>query len=240
VKNPVSLLTQDIDISPDVFFKGQSISIIYKGILVYDNSLNEESYFTHEMSKPERVFQSKIVLCGDLAVGKTSVRRNYMGLSFERDHISTLGADFSLKKVMVGKDRVDTQIWDLGGQQGYERLRRRYFSGSRGALMVFDLTQRETFDNLDYWFNQLWDCSPTKELPVLILGNKCDLGEEEFAVTEKEINAYLKKTMKKNDIKSVKFKYFQTSAKDGININECFAELAKDIHAKLLEQLGLT
>jgi len=184
-----------------------------------------------------RVFNAKIVLCGDSSVGKTSIRRNYMGLSFERDHISTLGADFALKKVPIQDDRLDLQIWDLGGQLGYERLRSRYFAGAKGALVVFDLTNPESFVNLPHWFQELWEYTGEKETPVVILGNKCDLVDD-IKVNEDEIMAFIKEFQHKHQIQ-MPYTYHQTSAKDGINIDVAFDDLVKEMYDAFLLELGL-
>ena len=180
-----------------------------------------------------RSFFSKIVLCGDLGVGKTSIRRNYMGLSFVKEHVNTLGADFSLKHIPVNGDKFDLQIWDLGGQTNFESLRQKYFRGAEGALIVFDLTNRETFDNLNYWFYHLWDCRKSKDLPIMIIGNKSDLNE--FVVSDEEVYSFIDKIKKENNIEHVQMKYYITSAKNGDNITECFDDLVESLYDKFLK-----
>ncbi len=164
---------------------------------------------------------SKLVLCGDLAVGKTSIRRTYFGDGFIRDHLSTLGADFAIKRIKIDENtQLELQIWDLAGQPGFESLRKRFFKGAGSVMLVFDLTRRETFENLDYWFSQLWAASPNQSMVVAILGNKNDL--EKHTVKPEEVDRYFEKLRTKYGLEKNQMRYYETSALTGENIEECF------------------
>ena len=179
-----------------------------------------------ELSKQRIV--AKIVLCGAWAVGKTSIRRRYMGETFIQDHLSTLGADFSVNKVELDEDTIiELQIWDLAGQPGFESLRQRFFKGTSAALMVFDLERPDTFKELESWFEQLWRGMDEKSMPIAILGNKVDLGNNQ--VTEEEVMNYIQKLKDDNDIHDANIIYITTSAKTGENINSCFQGIAKSL-----------
>ena len=174
---------------------------------------------------------SKLVLGGSFGVGKTSIRRSYFGETFISDHLSTLGADFAVKRVEIKEDVVlELQIWDLAGQPGFENLRQRFFKGAAAAFMVFDLTRRETFDALDNWFEQLWRGQTSKRMPIAILGNKIDL--EGHEVTEDEVHAYIEKLRKEHDLGDSYLSYFTTSAKTGENIQTVFQEISQALYEK--------
>jgi len=174
---------------------------------------------------------SKLVLGGSFGVGKTSIRRSYFGETFISDHLSTLGADFAVKRVDVNDDVVlELQIWDLAGQPGFENLRQRFFKGAAAAFMVFDLTRRETFEQLDNWFEQLWRSQKSKRMPIAILGNKYDLDSHE--VTEDEVNSYMDRLRQENDLGDSYLAYFTTSAKTGENIQTVFQEISEALYDK--------
>jgi small GTP-binding protein len=175
---------------------------------------------------------AKLVLCGDWGVGKTSIRRSFMGETFIQDHLSTLGADFAVNRVNVKDDVVlELQIWDLAGQPGFENLRQRFFKGAAAAMMVFDLTRPETFSNLETWFEQLWRGQESKDMPIALLGNKNDL--EDHQVDEAHIHEYLDKLRSDHDLQNSYLAYFSTSAKTGVNIEVCFHEISKALYEEL-------
>ena len=180
------------------------------------------------MTTTQRIV-SKLVLGGSFGVGKTSIRRSYFGETFVSDHLSTLGADFAVKRVDIKDDIVlELQIWDLAGQPGFENLRQRFFKGAAGAFMVFDLTRRDTFEALDSWFEQLWRSQKSKRMPIAILGNKIDLDEQ--VVSEEEVNEYIKRLREDHDLGETYLSYFTTSAKTGENIQTAFEEISHALY----------
>jgi len=182
-----------------------------------------------------RKFHVKFALCGNLAVGKTSIRRNFMGLHFTRDHVSTLGADFSLKKMKIGQDQLNLQIWDMGGEDEYQQLRKKFFHGTRGALLVLSLVDRQSYLDLPNWLEELHENAPIDRTPVVFLGNKCDLDNSQYEVNRAEIKSFIEEYVSNHNLENLNYKYFETSAKDGINIDEAFYHLA-EITLKFLDQ----
>jgi small GTP-binding protein len=175
---------------------------------------------------------SKLVLCGETAVGKTSIRRSYFGDNFIRDHLSTLGADFAVKRVKINSNTtMELQIWDLAGQEGFQNLRQRFFKGASSAMMVFDITRMDTFNKLDNWFEQLWMGKETKSMPIAILGNKNDL--EERAVTREDVMSYIEKLREKHGLQNEWIEYYETSALTGENIEECFQAVSHALMEKM-------
>ncbi len=117
----------------------------------------------------------KVVLAGDQAVGKTSIRKRYLGESFEGKYMLTIGTEFSLKKIKVNDVMVNLQIWDLAGQQQFKAVRSLYYQGSSGAILVYDVNNRQTLKNLTAWIDELIMHNQTKLVPILVLANKIDL-----------------------------------------------------------------
>ena len=170
----------------------------------------------------------KLVLLGDNRVGKTTIRRCYMGDSFQEDYISTIGAGFAIKRIEIDFDRVlELQVWDLAGQPDMDILLQNYITGSHAAFVVFDLTARDSFEHLYLWFEKLFLNIGDIKIPVIILGNKTDLIH--FVVTEPEVNDYLVNI--KRDFKDnlSYLGYIFTSAKTGNNIELAFDEIIKHL-----------
>ncbi|MHA2225463.1 MAG: Rab family GTPase [Candidatus Hodarchaeales archaeon] len=173
----------------------------------------------------------KIVLIGDGAVGKTSIRRRYMGEGFNADFLATMGADFAHHRIKIDEDtEVEWQIWDLAGQPAFRSVMKAYFNGSMGALAVYDVTQPRTLEGIDSWVQEAQIYSKTfTELPVVIIGNKIDLRSEVPQYT-KTIHGFTK-------AKSLNAEFIETSAKTGENIDEAFNKLAHRIMGVAKERL---
>lgn len=154
----------------------------------------------------------KIILIGNSGVGKTSILNKYVKNIFDENYLSTIGVDYVVKNITIFDKNVRLRIWDTVGQEKYYSTAKNYFWGSDACFLVFDLTSHESFQNLNNWLELLRNnCDNDTQNNIVILGNKCDLNE--IKVSEIEIDEF-------NSDKH--FKYFETSAKDGRNINECF------------------
>ncbi|MGY5878915.1 MAG: GTP-binding protein [Candidatus Thorarchaeota archaeon] len=168
----------------------------------------------------------KLVLIGDGAVGKTSIRRKYLGKGFISSHIATIGVDFAQKYIQVDNTTVRLVIWDLAGQTGFERVRKHYYQGCSALVLVYDITNRDTFDNATRWLAEAFTHSGEVP-PTAILANKSDLrnsdGYSEFVKPE-EGQAFAKLFTEKLGVPSV---FFETSAKNGENIEETFSTLTR-------------
>jgi small GTP-binding protein len=182
-----------------------------------------------------KTLTGKIVLCGDGGVGKTSLRRVYLKQEFNSGYLETLGADFATKKVNIMFDSQEYQIkyliWDLAGQPAFNVVRPNYFKGSNAILLIFDVTNKKSYENVIFWINEIKTSFLDKEIPpIALLGNKKDL------VDEKTVDEYItslegEKLSKKisNDYYNNKFDvpYIETSAKTGENVDQAFLILSK-------------
>lgn len=120
-------------------------------------------------------FLMKVVLCGDKGVGKTTIQKKYFGREFQSKYMMTIGADFSLKEHIVDGRTIKFQIWSLKSQSRFGSVRSVYYLGCLGAILIFDVTKRETFENLDNWIKEIWNHNGKGAIPLVIIGNKIDL-----------------------------------------------------------------
>ncbi|MCE7735890.1 MAG: GTP-binding protein [Candidatus Heimdallarchaeota archaeon] len=176
----------------------------------------------------------KLTLMGDGAVGKTNLRRNYLGVGFTQDHLMTIGADFAAteKQYTFGEKQfnVTFQIWDLAGQSTFSQVRSMYYKGCFGALMVFDLTRPSSFDNIKSWMDELKKHSGRGEIPTILLGNKYDLVDSAEQVVPREDIDKLVKELNKNSGKTgITVKYLDTSALNGLNVDTAFESMGETI-----------
>ncbi|GAH18843.1 unnamed protein product [marine sediment metagenome] len=126
------------------------------------------------MSYGQKLFL-KVILAGEAEVGKTSLRRSYLGEGFVKNHLQTIGADFASLSKTIKDYNVLFQIWDVAGQDIFENVRMLYYKGTLGALMVFDATKIVTFRALNRWIEELEKGTERGIVPFFILGNKMDL-----------------------------------------------------------------
>ncbi len=164
----------------------------------------------------------KIVLLGDGAVGKTSIRRRYMGEGFKTDFLATMGADFAFLKTKIDGINIEWQIWDLAGQPAFRAVMKSYYRGAMGALAVYDVTQPKSLDSLDSWVLEARErANSSIDLPVVLVGNKIDL-RDELPNSLKTLNGFVKS-------KALNAEFVETSAKTGEAIDEAFTKLARQI-----------
>lgn len=181
----------------------------------------------------------KICLLGDGAVGKTALRERYLGKQFSSGYVMTIGADFAVKQTRItteeGKKDVKFQIWDLAGQPRFNSVRELYYKGSHGGLLIFDITRRDSFVNLNNWIDELFENSGRGATPVTVLGNKVDLRNEvDDCVTRSEALEFTE-NLKNSFQFNCDIPYLETSAKTGENVDESFSKLAHNIRIFLMQ-----
>ena len=154
----------------------------------------------------------KIVVVGDYAVGKTSLLHVFTEEKFEKSYKPTLGVDILIHFLEHGGNKVKLVFWDIAGQILFSQLRKNFFAGSEGALIVFDLSRRESFDNVKKWLNELNTKSNNMKQKILV-GNKNDLKRQ---ITTEEAQDFA------NQFNLI---YIETSAKTGKNVDNAFHNL---------------
>ncbi|MFW9868331.1 MAG: Rab family GTPase [Candidatus Thorarchaeota archaeon] len=181
-------------------------------------------------------WQFKVCLIGDGYVGKTSIRRKYIGEGFRSNYIPTLGVDFAQKITSTEDGNTRLVIWDIAGQTQFQSLRKRYYEGCSGLILVYSVVDRESFDNASKWLVEAHGFM--HDFPALIIvGNKIDLRAyypEEDIVSYEEGKEFTKSFSEKLNTLSL---FIETSALTGENIDEAFNKLtAMMIHPKDFEQ----
>lgn len=176
----------------------------------------------------------KIILIGDGAVGKTSIRRRYLGEGFKIDYQMTIGADLAAKTsdiVYAGGKQIKYLIWDLAGQPRFHNVRKIYYMSAVGALVVFDMTRPESFQNIVKWMNELWRNNGRGPVPLIVLGNKTDLCSVGMpCVSEPKVRAFVSRLSQISErYRGFKIHFLQTSAKTGKNIDQAFELLGEAI-----------
>ncbi|MGQ4871902.1 MAG: Rab family GTPase [Candidatus Thorarchaeota archaeon] len=177
-------------------------------------------------------YKFRVVLLGEAAVGKTSLLRRFTENVFEEEYKQTLGTTFATKDVKVlcedGISRsVRLVIWDMGGQDTYKELRRRFMKGASGAVIVYDVTRPETFMAMNNWFESFRETCPAAD--VVICANKVDLEKERMVPVEP---GHMLRDWFQAD-------YFETSAKTGQYVTDVFARIAEImLNKKLKEHSG--
>jgi small GTP-binding protein len=160
----------------------------------------------------------KILLIGDSNVGKTCLLLRYVDNSFQLDLMTSLGVDFKTKDLAIESDRVKLQIWDTAGQEKFDAITGAFYRGIHGIVLVFDVALRGSFDHTRKWMNSIRDgISDGSPVDLVLVGNKQDL-ERVVSVEEGEALA-----------KEFGIPYFETSAKDGTNVEAVFGTLARTI-----------
>ena len=164
----------------------------------------------------------KIVIIGESGVGKTNMLTKLTRDKFSPESAATIGVEFATKSYQFEESSVKAQIWDTAGQERYMAITAAYFRGSYGAIIVYDITSRDSFKNaITSWYTQLNE-SLSKEISVMLIGNKKDLAAER-QVTEKEA---------KNCAASNNMMFIETSALSGENIPKAFERLMREVYEK--------
>ena len=132
----------------------------------------------------------KLLLIGNSSVGKSSLLFRFVENVWDDSFVPTIGVDFKLKTLEVNGKKVKLQIWDTAGQERFKNITASYYRGGNGVLVVYDITERESFDNLTSWLIEI-EKNANKNVYKLLIGNKCDL-EDKRKVTYQEGKTSLK------------------------------------------------
>ena len=158
----------------------------------------------------------KIIVLGSSEVGKTCILNRYFNNEFKENSLSTIGIDFQTKFFKFEDKKIKANYTDTAGQEKFRAISVNYLKGTNGVILVFDLTNKESFDLLDSWMDELKNYNKM-DISKVLIGNKADLADK-IEVPKEEIENFTKK---------VKCDYFECSAKTGQNVNEALDEIAK-------------
>ena len=163
-------------------------------------------------------YRYKIVMLGDGAVGKTAMTTRFTQNFFDADYKRTIGSDFAIKRLTIDDidAQVTLQVWDLAGQPRFESVRQGFYRGARGGLLLYDVTRRRTFLNIENWKEEAFT-NLQKEIPLVLVANKVDL-EDSRVISTNEGEEYAKEN---------NFIYVESSALTGENVEEAYVNLCK-------------
>jgi len=187
-------------------------------------TLNFTPLYTYKMASRKKILL-KVIILGDSGVGKTSLMNQFVNKKFSNQYKATIGADFLTKEVMVDDRLVTMQIWDTAGQERFQSLGVAFYRGADCCVLCYDVTSPNSFKSLDSWRDEfLIQASPRDpdHFPFVVLGNKIDL--ENRAVSTKRAQQWCHS---KNEVP-----YFETSAKEAINVELAFQTIARNALAQ--------
>ena len=164
----------------------------------------------------------KYIIVGDSAVGKSWLLLQFTDKRFKSTHDLTIGVEFGSRTVQINDKYIKLQIWDTAGQESFRSITRSYYRGSIGALLVYDITKRQSFENLQKWLEEMKENAYSK-MTIILIGNKSDL-DNERQVSFEEGQAFAKE----HDLM-----FFETSAKAATNVEKAFLNITQTIYSNL-------
>ena len=170
----------------------------------------------------------KLIILGNQAVGKTSIRNVYLNTDFNEETLSTVGYNKVESKFKLddGKE-IKLAIWDTAGQERFHSVALSSLKNAQGIILVFDVANKKSFNDLDMWLSEIKNV--TDQVSIILFGNKCELTDRE--VTKKEAEKFAK---------DHKIPYIETSAKLNLNIEQGFSIVVNDAYKKYGIALGLS
>ena len=172
----------------------------------------------------KQIYNLKIIVLGDIAVGKTSLIGRYITNTFSDQYKSSIGCELKQKTVDIDKDiQAKLQIWDTAGEERFLAVTKQYYNGSHGAMVVYDVTNKDTFLKMNKWIKDVKNNAP-KNIVIMVVGNKSDLDKKKVDLGP-ELDPF-----KEN------YLYKEVSAKSGLNVNIAFENLANKIIEKQKEK----
>ncbi|CAN6252575.1 unnamed protein product, partial [Urochloa humidicola] len=174
---------------------------------------------------PEYDYLFKLLLIGDSGVGKSCLLLRFADDSYLDSYISTIGVDFKIRTVEQDGKTIKLQIWDTAGQERFRTITSSYYRGAHGIIIVYDVTDQESFNNVKQWLNEI-DRYASDNVNKLLVGNKSDLTANKVVATETA----------KAFADEMGIPFMETSAKNAINVEQAFMAMAASIKDRMASQ----
>jgi len=170
----------------------------------------------------------KYIIIGDTGVGKSCLLLQFTDKRFRTDHDLTIGVEFGARLISINpgggnskqNKNVKLQIWDTAGQESFKSITRSYYRGAIGALLVYDVTRRDTFNHLEHWLREAKEHDRDDRMVIMLIGNKSDLAAMQREVSEEEGRKFAA---------DHGLHFIETSAKTAQNVDQAFINTAKEI-----------
>ena len=166
----------------------------------------------YQMRLAKGTYKFKFIVVGDHEVGKTSIVRRFVDNKFSLDYRATIGLNILSHSYEFLDTNINFIIWDFGAQKYFRRVRKTYYQGAHSAFIMYDLTNRESYENLDNWYAEINQYIP-RNIPIVVVGNKTDLVDERQVSYQEGVDYAT----------SIDASYIETSAKTGENVEDAFA-----------------
>ena len=186
--------------------------------------MNKEDIVIEEINSKDvkEDYKLKLVVVGDSGVGKTNLIKRFANNTFNSNSKATVGVEFLSKSFKINNTVFKIEIWDTAGQERYKSITAAYYKGAKGALVVYDITSKISFENIDKWMLEIKEKS-SKDLKLMIIGNKSNLKDGRQVSNEE--------AMRK--AKDIGIALMETSALDSTNVKEAFHDLLKEMYIEI-------
>mmetsp|Transcript_84034 Transcript_84034/g.162158 ORF Transcript_84034/g.162158 Transcript_84034/m.162158 type:complete len:203 (+) Transcript_84034:73-681(+) len=174
------------------------------------------------MASPEYDYLFKLLLIGDSGVGKSCLLLRFADDTYTESYISTIGVDFKIRTFEQDGKTVKLQIWDTAGQERFRTITSSYYRGAHGIIIVYDVTDKESFNNVKHWVQEI-EKYAADGVNKLLVGNKCDLSSKKVVSYDEA----------KDLADELGIQFMETSAKNSHNVESAFQTMAKDIKQRV-------
>ena len=169
-----------------------------------------------------KVIEAKIVLLGDVSVGKTSIASRYCKNSFNDHHINTIGGAYQQQKVVLNNGAmVKLHIWDTSGQERFRAMTNLYYRDAQVAILTYDITNESSFNSIEFWIKELRYKVENENMILCLVGNKCDVNINERKIMTNKGKNYA------NENNMI---FYETSAKTGEGVKDLFVTIANKVY----------